>query len=334
MQMRLTVVVLFCASVGLLGAAAHAAEDPLKGAPLQPDLAPKTIRQADDGSVALKASGAEALLKTLDPFYKQHVVAEGLPIVSSEKVSEYALREAAYLVQRMLANRPDVLGQLVETHKMYVCVMAYNEMQPDLPECRGMSLWWAKRARGLGSRPVSCGEENLLCFEGDPYQGENIFIHEFAHSLHGAFGGLDDRFDTRLRTLQKKAKETGRFRGYGMGTFGEFWAEGVQSWFNCNRDGGLEALGPEGQHLCHINTREQLKEHLPMLAELLDEAFRQNKWVYVPVLKRLDQPHLRGYDPAKAPAFRWPPEVIEAYNRIEAEEAKEEKHHEERGARK
>ena len=278
-------------------------------------------------------SGPEALLKTLDPFYRRHVVADGLLIVSSEKVSEYALREVAHLAQRMLANRPDVREKLVE-RKMYVCVMAYDEMQTDLPECRGMSPWWDKRARGLGGRPVSCGEENLLCFEGDPYQGESIFIHEFAHGLHGTLAGLDEQFDTRLRTLHQKAKETGRFRGYGMGSFGEFWAEGVQSWFDCNRRGGLEALGPDGEHLCHVDTRRQLKEHLPAFAELLDEAFRRNKWVYLPVLKRLDQPHLHGYDPAQAPTFRWPPEVIEAFNRIEAERAKKRKQQEERSAKK
>jgi hypothetical protein len=119
-----------------------------------------------------------------------------------------------------------------------------------------------------------------------------------------------------------------------MGTFGEFWAEGVQSWFNCNRRGGLEALGPEGKHLCHINTREQLKEHLPAFAGLLDEAFGQNEWVYAPVLQRLEQPHLRGYDPAKSPAFRWPPEVIEAYNRLEAERLKEQRRREKGAANK
>ena len=57
----------------------------------------------------------------------------------------------------------------------------------------------------------------------------------------------------------------------------EFWAEGVQSWFNCNRRGGLEALGSKGERLCHINTREQMKTHMPALAKLLDEAFRQNR---------------------------------------------------------
>jgi len=178
-------------------------------------------------------SGAEALRGTLDPFYKQHVVAGGLLIAGSEKVSPHALREAAHLVGKMLATRPDVLAKLVE-REMYVCVMAHDEMQTDLPECRKMSLWWAKRARGLGGRPVSCGEENLLCCPGDPYRGESIFIHEFAHAVHGAVAALDEQFNERLRTLHRETQETGRFRGYGTGSFGEFWAEGVQSWFNCN----------------------------------------------------------------------------------------------------
>jgi hypothetical protein len=262
-----------------------------------------------------------ALLKKLDPFYKQHVEADGLLIVGSEKVSPYALNEAAYLVRAIFAKRPDVLKKLVE-RDMYACVMAYNEMQTDLPECRKMEPWWDKRARGLGGRPVSCGEENLLGFAGDPYQGENIFIHEFAHGHEGVFGALDEQFKTRLHALYQKAKESGRFRAYGMNNTGEFWAEGVQSWFNCNRGGGLELLDPAGKLVCHINTREQMLEHMPEYAKLLDESFGQNKWVYVPVAKRLEEPHLRGYDPAKAPVFSWPAKVIEAYNRAEAEKAK------------
>ncbi|KKK89357.1 hypothetical protein LCGC14_2733920, partial [marine sediment metagenome] len=48
-------------------------------------------------------------------------------------------------------------------------------------------------------------------------------------------------------------------------------------------------------------TREQMKTHTPEFAKLLDDSFRQNKWVYVPVAKRLDEPHLSGFDPAEAP---------------------------------
>jgi len=276
-------------------------------------------------------SRAEAILNKLDPFYKQHVVVGDLVICSSEKVSKHALGEVAYLTKKMLVNRPDVIDKLVE-RKRYVTIMAYNEMQNDLPECRKLSLWWAKRARGLADNPVSCAEENLLGFKGDSYKGENIFIHEFGHGLHGALAALDPKFDKRLRELHKKYEATGRFRGYGMTNHSELWAEGVQSWFECNRDGGLEALDGKGKHLCQINTRRQLKQHLPELAELLDKSFRKNEWVYVPVLKRLDEPHLRGYDPAKSPTFVWPPEVIEAYNRIEAENAKKRKQQEQKAA--
>jgi len=267
---------------------------------------------------------AQAIQETLDPFYKQHVIANGLLIVGSKKVSEYALREAAYLVGKMLAHRPDLLQRLAEK-KMYVTVMAYDEMQTDLPECRNLSPWYDKRARGLGGRPVSCGEENLLDFAGDPYHGENIFIHEFGHAVHGALAGLDEGFNPRLRALYEAAKQSRRIGGYGMNNPGEFWAEGVQSWFDCNRAGGLQLLGAKGQVLSELNTRAQVEKRLPKFAELLNEAFRENQWVYVPVRKRLDRPHLRGYDPAKAPAFRWPPEVIETYNRIEAERAAERK---------
>ena len=265
-------------------------------------------------------AGAKALRETLDPFYKQHVVADGLLIVGSGKVSEYALHEVAYLAGKMLVHRPDVQKKIAEK-MMYVTVMAYDEMQTDLPECRNLSHWYDRRARGLGGRPVSCGEENLLDFQGDPYHGESIFIHEFGHALHGALAGLDEEFNTRLRAIYDKAKQSGRIGGYGMNNFGEFWAEGVQSWFECNRAGGLQLLGAEGQVLSELNTRAQIKKHLPGLAELLDDAFCRNPWVHVPIRKRLDQPHLRGYDPATAPSFRWPPEVIENYNRIEADRA-------------
>jgi len=43
----------------------------------------------------------------LGPFYTKYVSAHGLPVVGSAKVSDFALREAAYLVDQMLGHRPD-----------------------------------------------------------------------------------------------------------------------------------------------------------------------------------------------------------------------------------
>ena len=275
---------------------------------------------------------AEELMSTLDPFYKKHIVVDGLLIVGSENVSDYTLREVGHLAKMMLARRPEVMIDLIKKRRMYVTVMAYTEMQRDLPECKGLSPWWDYRARGLGCRPVSCGEENVLNLKGDPWAGESIFVHEFGHMLQGHMGVAVENFNERLHAIYGKAKQSGRFCGYAIeGGIGEFWAEGVQAYYNCNgtirpKSGGgqssFEVLDRQGKHLCHLQTRGQLKAHVPEYAALLDEAFNQNPWVYEPAANRLDQPHLKGFDPSRAPTFRWPPKVVEAFYRIEAEKKK------------
>jgi hypothetical protein len=200
-----------------------------------------------------------------------------------------------------------------------------------------MPPWWDKRARGLGGNPVTCAEENILGFPGDIYRGESIFLHEFAHGVHGALERVDKTFRPRLIALYEKAKKTGRFRGYGMKNFGEFFAEGVQSWLNCNRRGGLARVGEKGKPAVQINTRPQVRQHMPELAAFLDEMLGKTTWTYTPALKRLDQPHLKGYDPSKAPRFVFPKRVDEAikrYNEKKARKAKEAKMRREADTRK
>ena len=279
---------------------------------------------AAEPDTAKKRASVEARLKKLDPFFKQHVVVGGTMVAGSEKVSRRALEEVAYLARKMLANRPDVLNG----YTRLLTVLAYTEMQSALPACRGMNAWWDYRARGLAGSTISCGEENVLCLKGDPWAGENIFIHEFGHGLNGAFNGIDKGFQKRLDALHGKAKKSGLFRGYGIRNASEFWAESVQAWFNCNgtirpKSGGgqssLERIGPKGEHIIHITRREHVKKHLPGMARLLDESFRQNKWTYVPVSKRLHEPHLKGFDPEKAPTFRWPEGLAEKFQAYEAQ---------------
>jgi formylglycine-generating enzyme len=269
------------------------------------------------------SKSVEARVKKMDPFYKQHVTVDSLLIAGSEKVSRHALDEVAYLAQKMLANRPDVLKGFTRQ----ISVMAYSEMQTALPDCRGLAPWWDYRARGLAGATISCGEENVLSFKGDPWKGENIFIHEFAHGLNGYFNSKDKGFQTRLNALHAKAQKSGLFEGYGISSASEFWAEGVQAWFNCNgtirpESGGgqssFEVLNADGNHVAHINTRKLVKTHLPGLAEFIDETFKQNQWVYTPVSKRLKEPHLKGFNPAKAPTFVWPEGVVEAFHKAEA----------------
>jgi alpha-glucosidase len=187
----------------------------------------------------------------------------------------------------MLVDRQDVLKALIK-NKVRFAVMAPTEMTTDIPEHSDLTPkeYWDKRARGLGatrSRPaVSCGEENLLNRKGDRYAKENILIHEFAHAIHEmGLNSIDRRFDQQLRAAYARAMETGLWdKTYAATNHKEYWAEGVQSYFDCNNP-------PNAVHN-DINTREKLAKYDPDLFALIDDVFRQSKFRYV----RYDKRHL------------------------------------------
>lgn len=251
----------------------------------------------------------------LSPFYKKHVSAGGIPIVASDKVSDFAMLEAADIIQHMLEGRDDVRRALVNSDaKLRVAIMAPTEFTTDIPEHSSLrpKQFWDKRARGLGAtrqRPaVSCGEENLLCYPGDPYVSENILVHEFGHVIHElGLNAIDPTFDRRLTEAYEKAMKAGLWAGkYASQNRMEYWAEGVQSWFDTNR------VNDHDHNAVH--TRAQLQEYDSGLAALLAEVFGDRAWRYVEPAKRKDRAHLKGYDPSKAPTFAWPAELL-AWNK-------------------
>lgn len=212
----------------------------------------------------------------LDPFYQKYLNADGIPILSSANVSDAALIEARYLIHQMLDRRPDIRRAMVG-NRVRITVMAPTEMTTDVPEQRNMKPkeYWDRRARGLGGRLTSCGEENLLHLRGDRYRNENILIHEFAHAIHRyGIGKVDQDFDKKLRELFVRATEAGRWKNtYAATNHSEYWAEGVQSYFDCNARGG-PSHGP-------IDTRDKLAEYDPELFKLIDETFGKTPWRYV-----------------------------------------------------
>jgi alpha-glucosidase len=221
-----------------------------------------------------------------DPWYKKHLDAGGIPILSSEKVSDAGLREARRIVLGMLKNRPDLLKRLGES-RVRIMVMHETEQTTDVPEQRNMKPkdYWDRRARGLGGRLTSCGEENLLHLPKDRYRGENILVHEFGHCVK-SFGvaRLEPGFDDEVKKAYASAKEKGLWRRtYAESNAGEYWAEGVQSYFDCN----MERAEPDGIHNS-VNTREELKAYDPDLFGLVDRVFKQVDWRYSPPAKKED----------------------------------------------
>lgn len=256
----------------------------------------------------------------LDPFYQKYVSASGYPIVSSSQVSDYALKEAAYLVNMMLAKRPDVRRAMVQGGSRLV-IMAHNEFTTNVPEHSKMRPvdYWDARARGLGGSetdPVcSCGEENLLAYAGDPYAAENILIHEFAHNIHlRGMLKVDLTFGDRLKQTYERAMKAGLWKTkYASVNHAEYFAEGVQSWFNNNRP-------PDHDHN-HVDTRKELREYDPALAALCEEVFGDTKLVYTKPATRLNG-HLAGYNPATAPTFVWPRRLETVIQEIKAKARK------------
>ena len=120
----------------------------------------------------------------LDEFYQKHIDLHGFSVIGSAKVSNFALKEAAFLIKKIVGKRNDLLSMLNRNKARYA-VMARDEFTTDISEHSDLkpSQYWDYRARGLGAtfaRPaVTCGEENLLGIKGDPYAKENILIHEF-----------------------------------------------------------------------------------------------------------------------------------------------------------
>ena len=246
----------------------------------------------------------------LDPFYEQWIDVEGLPVVASAKVNPYAVKEAAYLIRQMIGHRQDILHALAQNNVRFA-VMAYNELTTQIPEHSDLlpDYYWDRRARGLGSTParpaVSCGEENLLNYQGDPYSTENILVHEFAHAIHQmGLNTVDPSFDDRLQTMFEAAVEKELWKDtYAITNKAEYWAEGTQSWFNTNR-------ANDDQHN-HVDTRDKLKAYDPSLASLLSEVFGDMDWRYTQAITRTHLSHLQGFNPEVSPKFEWSPDLAD-----------------------
>ena len=214
--------------------------------------------------------------KNIPSFYQKYIETEGLYVTSSGKVSDEALLKACDIISLMLAKRPDVKAHMVKKG-CHVMVIGKDEETCDLPEfahicnCEDSIKYWNWRARGFGGAPEdefssSCGEENLLALPQDKYVGENILIHEFAHLIHTVgIVGVEPDFNERLEALRQNAIRKGLWeKTYAVSNKEEYFAECVQSFFNCNR----YAEPANGVHNW-VNRRTKLKTYDPDMYRLL-----------------------------------------------------------------
>ncbi len=243
-------------------------------APTSPDTEPAiTLERACDAGDTLPSQLA------LDPFYEKFCVTDGLAIVASAEVPDAALQRATAIVGALLTPvDPDAVAAIVAAD-VRVGVIGVDQVTTDLPEHADLDAAfpgtdWDTRTRGVAAtraRPLtSSAEENLLCLPSDVYAGESILVHEFAHTVHElGVATVDASFQARLEAAYATAMAADRWTDtYAATNATEYWAEGVQSYFDVN---GF-AQPADGVHN-DVATRTALQAYDPALFALVDEVF-------------------------------------------------------------
>ena len=220
----------------------------------------------------------------VDPFYTKYCSAGGIPVLSSEKVPDLALKIVWNTIMNMLSARPDVHSEMVRQGTLFG-VLAESQVLTDMPEYQDLYTQfpgtdWNQRARGLGATGfiplTSASEENILCYRTDRwrgYDGDNVTVHEFAHSIMNlSVVPIQPDFLANLSATYDAAVAAELWTGtFAVTNIHEYWAEGVQSYFNANLD------PPDRVHN-HVNTREELREYDPRLFEFLTKYFPAHDW--------------------------------------------------------
>jgi len=217
----------------------------------------------------------------VDAFYGKYLDGAGVPVLSSPAVDDAAVTAACSIVVHMLSLRADVRQRMVDLD-MSVAIIGVGEVTTDIPEYAYLNSMFPtqdwNRLRGVGATkqiPVSSvGEENLLCLQGDMFAGEQLLVQTFATGVQLAVEDVDDTFMARLDAAFDAAKSAGLWTStYAHQNDIEYYAEGVQSWFDANH----YVAQPDGNN-GPIATRGQLQAYDPALATLIGETMRSDSW--------------------------------------------------------
>jgi alpha-glucosidase len=229
----------------------------------------------------IKAPPAE--LK-LDSFYRKYMNVNGIHVVSSRRVPDSCFHAAYITIKAMTDVLSKEILDTLTAQQTRIGIMARYEGTTDIPEhaylATDTSMNWDVRARGLGGSPgdpfSTCAEENILAYQIDKYHAEDILVHEFAHTIHGAgILAVYPDFDNELRTALDAALAKGRWKNvYAATNVEEYWAEGVQNWFNVNAETDHE--DGDGKHN-KVNTREEMKRYDPGLYHIISRFFPETE---------------------------------------------------------
>lgn len=177
---------------------------------------PGAILVAAEPSFEIKPVTAELAKEyTLDQaFYKKTTLVHNILIATSDKVTDYTHREAAYLFDQMMRDVKPAIAQRIRDRKVLCIIAAHDEQVSQVPQFgtdkKGKELdFYNWRNRGFlnmntnGHPTVFFAEEDVMEYEGG-MQLESILIHEFGHVVDGA--GFDEDLRKRLTEAYTNAR--------------------------------------------------------------------------------------------------------------------------------
>jgi len=221
---------------------------------------------------------------TDEDFYRERCEQTGITILAAESVTAGALEAAADRMGALLSARPDFAAAIAASVE-HVSIISRDQQITVLPEFEDLysthpGTDWNRLGRsfpGTDEIPVFAGaEENLLCLESDRYEGEDMFVREFGWTIR-RFGiaAVDASLDRSIEDAYIRAIAADLWRNtVAEVNSDQYWAEGVQSFFDANN----EETDEKDQVHNQIDTRSELRAYDPFLYQLLVRVFGETEW--------------------------------------------------------
>lgn len=206
-------------------------------------------------------------------WYAKYTDAWGVPVLGSSRVDDATLLRAREQLGVLLRTAPCRPVPALDAQNNRVVLVARGEKMSSIPEVSaafGTSLdarYWG----GFGATPplpITAGTEaNLM----DNFGAENVFIHEVAHTVMDmALSRLDPDFMPELQAAYRSARANALWANtYAITNLKEYWAEGVQTYFDANAEGPVNGDGVHND----INTRDKLRTYDPLLYRLIHRIY-------------------------------------------------------------